>query len=324
MADMLPKDRIRTMEIFMPYAAEHFQSFKASKKKFVHYTAAENAIKILESSRIWMRNPMVMADYSEIQHGYDYLSQFFHDQNKRDQFCKVADHCHEGVAEEAVKLFDDHWNTIVSNTFITCVSEHDPKTENTHGRLSMWRAFDKNAVGVALVLNAEAFWSESMVHSIFMSPVSYYTRQDFDDGMQKIIQNIEQNTVYLSKLPREQVLGSVFRMFLFSVTCLKHPAFSEEQEWRMVYYPKLYPSEFIETSVETISGIPQTVHKIPLEDYPDQGLVGAAIPKLIDRIIIGPSEFKTTVADALKTTLLENKVDDPDSKIIYSNIPLRG
>ena len=41
--------------------------------KFVHYTSAENAIKIIESRRIWMRNTQCMSDYREMSHSFDLL-----------------------------------------------------------------------------------------------------------------------------------------------------------------------------------------------------------------------------------------------------------
>ena len=38
--------------------------------RFVHYTTAEAAIKILRSKTLYMRSTTAMADFSEVQHGY--------------------------------------------------------------------------------------------------------------------------------------------------------------------------------------------------------------------------------------------------------------
>ena len=37
--------------------------------KFVHYTTASNALKLLSSKEFWMRKSSVMNDFQEIDHG---------------------------------------------------------------------------------------------------------------------------------------------------------------------------------------------------------------------------------------------------------------
>jgi hypothetical protein len=48
-----------------------------ARAKFVHYTTAEAALSIIRSKRLWMRNATCMADYSEVTHGYRYLTGAF-------------------------------------------------------------------------------------------------------------------------------------------------------------------------------------------------------------------------------------------------------
>src|SRR5215471_6641558 len=80
--------------------------------KFVHYTSAEAALKIIESKRLWMRNTTCMADYREVQHGYDILWRFFHDETKKKAFMDAFDSCAQGVASEAIDLFDKWWANV--------------------------------------------------------------------------------------------------------------------------------------------------------------------------------------------------------------------
>ena len=308
----------------MPYAVKRIQKIKDGERKLVHYTSAANAIKIINSGEIWMRNSMCMADFSEVQHGHDNLIDFFTDDGRKQRFFDALNNCHDGVAQEAIKLFDDHWNSISTNTFITCVSEHDPISEDAHGRLSMWRAFGKGEVGVAFVLNTEAFLSESDVLKAYSSPVSYLTRGEFGDAMQSVIAGIERGQEFLKCTPRDQILSFTFNMLLFATTCSKHPGFLEEQEWRIIHLPDQHPSTVLKKSIETVGGIPQIVYKIPLQDIPDQGFVGAEIPKLVNKVIIGPSEFDVAVYSALELALGANGVENPGSVIGFSSIPLRG
>jgi hypothetical protein len=120
--------------------------------RFVHYTSAESALKIITSKRLWMRNTTCMADYREVQHGYDILVRYFADAQKRSTFVQSLEQCAPGVANEAMNLFDQWRFDIGANTYIASVSEHGDH-EDHHGRLSMWRAFgDAKVARVAIVI----------------------------------------------------------------------------------------------------------------------------------------------------------------------------
>ena len=43
------------LSIFMPYAKKRMDEIVARKGRFVHYTSAENAMKIIQSKKLWMR-----------------------------------------------------------------------------------------------------------------------------------------------------------------------------------------------------------------------------------------------------------------------------
>ena len=75
--------------------------------------------------------------------------------------------------------------------------------------------------------------------------------------------------------------------------------------------------------VTTINGIPQTVYKIPLLNIPEEGFLNAEIPELIDRIIIGPTQYPTAIAEAIEAQLVEAGVSDAGDRIVISDIPLR-
>jgi hypothetical protein len=70
---------VRLESIFMPYARSQRIKFLTDASgirpsaRFVHYTSAESALKIIESKRVWMRNTTCMADYREVQHGFEIL-----------------------------------------------------------------------------------------------------------------------------------------------------------------------------------------------------------------------------------------------------------
>ena len=62
----------RPEEIFYPFAKKRREALYTPDKpapRFVHYTSAESALKIIRSKRLWMRNTTCMADYPPLSRG---------------------------------------------------------------------------------------------------------------------------------------------------------------------------------------------------------------------------------------------------------------
>jgi hypothetical protein len=139
--------------ILMPYAGRLRSAAIARRGRFVHYTSAVAALEIIKTKRLWMRSTTCMSDYREVQHGFDTLNKFFNDPAGKSAFSEALNQCANGVAEEAIVLFNQWWTDIQFQTYISSISEHDD-SEDLHGRLSMWRAFGRTVARVALVLTA--------------------------------------------------------------------------------------------------------------------------------------------------------------------------
>ena len=264
-----------------------------------------------------------MVDYMEIEHGCKYLVEFFHNKGNKSSFIGTVDKCAKGATEEAIALFDSWLNIHRFNTYIACFSEYGDDEENGHGRLSMWRAFGSDSIGVAVVLNANFLNLDSGSIEANSSPVSYLSEDDFKQSMIRTVKNIDIEIDFLKTLPREQIVGTIFHMLLFSALCSKHPGFHEEKEWRIIHLPKQNPSDILIESIEVIGGVPQTVFKIPLKNIPDRGLVGIEVPELINKIILGPSAYPWPIFDAFVSALDAAGVEKSKTKIVVSGIPLR-
>jgi len=127
----------------------------------------------------------------------------------------------------------------------------------------------------------------------------------------------------LRSIDRQVIVGNVFQMLLAGVTCLKHEGFAEEREWRAIYSPNRSPSSFMESSTEVIAGVPQIVHKIPLDVAVSLVLSELDIAAMFDRLIIGPSPYPQVMYDAFRIALSAAGVADAGSKIVASLIPIR-
>ncbi|HXM22771.1 MAG TPA: hypothetical protein VN948_16050 [Terriglobales bacterium] len=110
----LIKVALQLEQIFMPQAKrQRDEAYKrqstpgdamVQELRFVHYTSAEAALKIIRSKRLWMRNATCMSDYREVQHGFDILNKFFSDKVKTELFVNALDACVPGAAQDAIKF----------------------------------------------------------------------------------------------------------------------------------------------------------------------------------------------------------------------------
>jgi hypothetical protein len=271
---------------------------------------------------MWMRNTTCMTDYREVQHGLDALNRYFNNVAQKDAFATALDACSPGSAKQAFDLFNQWWQNTQLQTYITSISEHDDR-EDLHGRLSMWRAFGGAAARVAIVINLPLTIGSNLALRAEVSPVGYFTDADVARELDLVTANVRANRDFLRGVDRNFLIGSVFAMFTTAVVCLKHEGFHEEREWRVIHSPKRMPSPFIESSVEVVAGVPQLVYKIPLENNSDAGLSGLDPNDLVDRIIIGPTQFPWAMYEAFVTALEAVGVKEAGSRVFVSQIPVR-
>ena len=321
--------RNRMMEsIFVPHARlrrdEAFQGGKAKSKRFIHYTSAEAAIKIINQKRLWLRNIGCMSDYQEVHHGFNILLRYFSVPGQGVAFKNAINAIALGAADEAINNFDGWFKSgvIKNKTFIASLSEHE-SDEDLHGRLSMWRAFGGNTARVGLVFNVPARSTGAEALNLIFSPVAYFKDADADQMIPQVIRNISANIPFLKSVERQQIVNWVFSMLLIGVTCVKHQGFREEKEWRVVHCPNLYPSPKIERINETVAGIPQIIYRLPLDRTVDPILDDLDFSNLFDRLIIGPSPYPNVMFDAFADALTYAGVSDAAKKIFVSYIPIR-
>lgn len=314
--------------IFLPHARkirdEAYDKSKDLPVRFVHYTSAESALKIINQKRLWMRNAACMTDYREVQHGFTILLNFFRNKEKAKAFHDAVNLIAPNAAQEAITQFDNWWKagTIQFNTFIASVSEHKTE-EDFQGRLSMWRAFGATTARVGLVFSVPLRSKGAEAMRLIFSPVAYFKNNETEQMISKAIENITANKDFLKAFRHDEIKNWIFYMLLLGVTCVKHEGFHEEKEWRVVYCPQLYPTELIKSSTEIVGGVPQIVFKLPLDKSVAPVLDDLDISKLFDRLIIGPSPYPMAMFDAFNAALADAGVPESGKKIFISNIPIR-
>lgn len=311
-------------QLCMPYAMGRLREIRGNGTKFAHYTSAYAALQIIEKRKIWMRNAVVMNDFSEVQHGQECLKESWHDNDVGGRLRALLNRLRPDLARVIEEDFDNRLHDREVQSYLIAISEHGDGAldEDKYGRLSMWRAYGGNT-NVAFVFNNRPFVSESNALNAFTSPVLYCDKEHFKAHFLNLVKSLEDNFNFLEKVGPAQVVTTLSWAFHFAALSTKHPGFAEEREWRIIHSPTMLPSERIGFDIETIEGVPQRVYKLQMENHPDEGLIGATLPELLEEIIVGPTESPWPIYDALVTKLEENGVENARSKVRISNIPLR-
>lgn len=323
---MLPEQKViydKLNEIFFPLRSKEFDKVESGDQRLVHYTTAENAINIIKSKTLWLRNVRTMNDWSEVDHGYQLLRNYFQKDNGKNLklFKDTCNRCHKDSGDTIIKMFDSFYQNIYYETYISCLSLHE-ETENIDGRLSMWRAYSVDSTGVALVLKTPPRYSATPLN-VFLHPVAYADDKYIERALNEIISNITENTDFLTS-QGEQILTRLGYIALLSTSVsLKHPGFKEEQEWRLIHVPQQFPSDHIKSTTEVVKGIPQQVYKMKLENNSDADINNIDFSELFDRVIITQTPYASSIIGAFKEELYRVGVNDPGSKIFLSTIPIR-
>ncbi len=318
----------RLANIMMPYAMKQSKEFFQQKPgqthaRFVHYTSADAALCIIRTKRFWMRNTNCMSDYSEVQHGVDMFNKFFSDTAKFKSFAEAFDDCWHGVASEAIAEFNKAWHEIRLNTYIACLSEHQD-SEDSNGRLSMWRAFGGTTTRIGIVFSLPYNPLSTLALGLTFSPVAYLSESEEHAVLDTVIGNVRENRDYLRSIGHDALVQLIFMTILSGVVCLKHEGFHEEREWRAIYAPTRLPSRLMESSTEVVSGVPQIVYKVPLDASVSEQIADLDFTRIFDRLIIGPTPYPWPIYGAFVNELKKAGIADSAERVRVSNIPIRA
>jgi len=310
--------------IFLPHLVTEKQRLENSEDiVFAHYTSAETAYKIFNNQTVWMRNARLMNDYREISHGVDAIKEFFGINNSRGRsFWESLKQIHSEIFNYANEDFTNINFDLENNTYLASFSEHSLKSDPI-GRLSMWRAYGGKE-GVALLLNKSTLLSDNLKLDAWVYPVNYWDEDVVGNNFYTIMDNIESEIDFLKTIHIDKLRFFIHQMLISFAISLKHPAFKEEKEWRVIHRPSdnllnnQTDVQDIKPSVQILGGTPQRIYKIPMHEE-----FGTSIPEVLNKILIGPSKNPFQVSQTISDILKKRGISDPATLIKYSKIPLR-
>jgi hypothetical protein len=293
--------------------------------KFAHYTSAQVAMDILRSKEddrcLWLRNAMLMNDFSEIEYGQSILRSILAVEQTRDLMVQACNAIHTDIIN-VFTMLDEEVYAIKRSTYLLSLALHKGR-EVHQGKLSMWRAYGGDA-NVCLLLNPQAFMTPQTAYDVIIAPVDYGGPANFIAGINSLVQGMTRNCGVLRTLDPELVKAN-FKLALDAmILSTKHPAFEEENEWRLIHRAQLPPvANSPPSKIVNINGIVQKVFYLPMRNIPEHDVQNADLNSLLHKIIIGPTPNPELVWEGFVELLVQSGIDDPASRVDMSRIPLR-
>ncbi|MCQ0971546.1 hypothetical protein MLD63_14060 [Paracoccus sp. TK19116] len=310
-------DQLIYLNVFSPEIIKKYNDVEKNNKRFVYYTSAETALRIIDNQEIWLRNTTVMNDFSEIHYGVE-LVYYALEHDDCEFFRDAINEISPSATHQLINSLKEHVTDWQHETYIACVSEHRDEEDNS-GRLSMWRAYGNTG----LVVRNTPLVSDTTALQAFSVPVRYQSRSIFLEDLRGVCNRIQEHEKYYAV--NADLLSIHIFHYLFTVALSsKHPGFQEELEWRIFYRPNEAESSAITGRVVVIDGVPQKIFAIPLVSDTSKGLIGTDVVELVDRIIIGPTEYPYVSYKAFCEALEKHGVKDTWKRVIVSDIPLRS
>ena len=94
--------------------------------------------------------------------------------------------------------------------------------------------------------------------------------------------------------------------------------------WRVIYSRNRQRSDLVDSSIETVGGVPQVIYRLPLDATRSGALADLDLCRMLDRLIIGPSSYPWVMYDAFVKALSEAGMTDAGNRVVVSGIPLRS
>ena len=325
---MIDESNQLTDNMFFIYSNHALDRLRKNNIKFSYYTNAETGFKIINDEKIWMRNVRCMNDYSEFEWGKRVLFKALLNKSTRKRlnvlFSKLGRESFDIFFEGPIKGFIDGAN---KRTYITCLSEHDvnDEAERKYGRLSMWRAYGGTS-GIALILNTDFLENEDPLgdRALFVtSPVLY--EENVNEHLNKILDRIESYLTHCNHSMYEYISTNLLIAFYIAALSIKHPAFKEEKEWRIIlsFYNDSEDANLkgiVGPAHETIGGVPQKIYKINLRN---NVLHNTDVKSLLNQVLIGPTVEPEIIKEAFESLLLKKGIDIKNDLVHTSYVPLR-
>ena len=298
------------------------------KPLLAHYTSYPAAENILRVGEIWFSNPLQMNDYGEIGYTFNWFFTLLYQDKKLREILSTYGK-EEEFWKELYALRNSFMSKDASDVYVFCLAEHEKNAyESKNGSLSMWRGYGNDGTGIAIYFDTTTM-IEALDSPFVFSKVIYLQLDKLIEQIHELINKIvaflnneraecEDKLSFLAK----KIMDRVIMASLFT----KSEGFSEEREWRVVYFPdidhkKIY-EKFIDYNVLN-NGIQKKL-KIPIDILLEKSLPnGKQWKDMVDKIVIGPTENSELMKLGMYKMLEKLSLCDLKDKVSVSRTTYR-
>lgn len=299
-------------------------------KGLVHYTTFPTLQGLITNNELWFSPIATMNDFAEVSAGKHLLERL---SVANGPLSNPINQIREFDAELWQKFNEAYQHSTADdlcNTFVSCWSSCDPN-DASHDNLTMWRGYAAEGNGVAIVIDPLQLSLDVDFRSdIITRPVFYESEAEFAVRAQKQITHFFDR---LQRLSSEQIARHEFHVVqAFVEICFdlaithKHPGFAAEREWRFIWRRHRSDDEFLQSCVKpqnTARGMLEYLC-LPLKKNPSLGPTEFILSKLVDEIMVGPTDDAFMKSQAVKSLLRHNGFDPSSTKVSISQIPYRA
>lgn len=264
--------------------------------RLYHYTGVGAVLGMAETRSLRASNPYYLNDSEEIMLGCKLL--LWHVGAWK---AAVGEDEEFAYFIEQFKRWSESFKSVYFNIFVFCLSEH-------RNLLSQWRSYTPHGKGVSLGVDAPKLDEIAVLNDCVLGKCIYER-----DAQEALIRGIVDSVVSrfrsereaLIEMPRDGDRSGHYLSFLenyrgafMTALCLvKHPAFNEEQEWRLI---SPFIDKFLEADIRFREGssmlVPYINLRLPVADWPFAGA------------LLGPSEHENLSMTALSMLLTQSKL----------------
>lgn len=199
-----------------------------------HYCSTDTFFKIVEKSQLRMFNIMKSNDSLEVTYCLDEFRKAL----KIACIKHKTENPENGAFREFFESLDiDSVIDSVNNESLTyyaiCFSEDGDL-------LSQWRGYADDAKGIAIGFNTQMLKKSTDYKNFKYNPIQYQISNVKDDLIKYILskfKSVHCDSVLPSRQDYENALQDITSAMVYNAVFYKSPAFKEEKEWRLVYYP---------------------------------------------------------------------------------------
>ncbi len=203
-----------------------------------HYCSLESFLSIMSNKTIRLTNISKSNDRAEIQYCFDVF-----EKTLKDSCIEFSKKYVDNDNEEIKKHFSDiDYDSLVAKAvvndsliyYVACFSA-EPDL------LSQWRGYANDGKGVAIGFYSKNFMDAQYLKNVKYNKITYdmhTVKMELHDYIIRKLKRVHENVdVSASPFSYDTAINDIISRMVYNAIFYKNPAFSEENEWRLVFYP---------------------------------------------------------------------------------------